>query len=330
MTLATHSTQAPAARKRGGGPAHIHQVNAMTIGRQPLPEGGEIKSLCRAAAGIIRTLSASIEARVYPTDRVRGAQKMEPRSANQPSPAAQPVKGYVSTSSVARISREVIQEVLTSRVIQLQPRNDRLRPIAKAIPIAKLLSDLLSVSCHNFKFPQHIDLLVVQISHWNCSQSFDMGLPFQSPAFVLIVSDRSVLRYNRLPERSPETIKRNHLVMGEKLHHRPNAIISLPLLDCFMHVGESCSAKDRKQCSKGLKPGCCRYTIHGKGQNPQHFQVASDYPVKPNENDGPPQQPHKKHRMAVQHVSLIHRCTSYPVSFLRLPATGFSVHGGGV
>ncbi len=94
MTLATHSTQAPAARKRGGGPAHIHQVNAMTIGRQPLPEGGEIKSLCRAAAGIIHTLSASTEARAYPTDRVRGAQKMEPRSANHPSPAAQPVKGY--------------------------------------------------------------------------------------------------------------------------------------------------------------------------------------------------------------------------------------------
>lgn len=94
MTLATHSTQAPAARKRGGGPAHIHQVNAMTIGRQPLPEGGEIKSLCRAAAGIIHTLSANTEARVYPTDRVRGAQKMEPRSANHPSPAAQPVKGY--------------------------------------------------------------------------------------------------------------------------------------------------------------------------------------------------------------------------------------------
>ncbi|MFU6377892.1 hypothetical protein ACM792_22135 [Metapseudomonas otitidis] len=96
--LATHRTQAPAARKRGGGPAHICSVNAMHHGRQPLPEGGETDSLCRAAAGIIPLITSLISAHngahAYPTEGVRRAQKMEPRSADHASPAAQLVKGY--------------------------------------------------------------------------------------------------------------------------------------------------------------------------------------------------------------------------------------------
>ncbi|GJN49473.1 hypothetical protein [Pseudomonas tohonis] len=94
MTLATHCTQAPAARKRGGGPTLIDQVNAMTLGRHPLPEGGEINSLCRAAAGIIPSLPAGSGAHVYPTKSVRGGAEDVHRSANLQPPAAQPVKGY--------------------------------------------------------------------------------------------------------------------------------------------------------------------------------------------------------------------------------------------
>lgn len=96
--LATHRTQAPAARKRGGGPAHFQPVNAMPLGRQPLPEGGEIDSLCRAAAGIIPLITSLISAHngahAYPTEGVRRAQKMEARSADHASPAAQLVEGY--------------------------------------------------------------------------------------------------------------------------------------------------------------------------------------------------------------------------------------------
>lgn len=96
--LATHRTQAPAARKRGGGPAHSCSVNAMHHGRQPLPKGGEIDRFCRAAAGIIPLITPLISshngAHAYPTEGVRRAQKMEPRSADHPSPAAQLVKGY--------------------------------------------------------------------------------------------------------------------------------------------------------------------------------------------------------------------------------------------
>lgn len=77
--LATHRTQAPAARKRGGGAAHSYSVSAMPHGRQPLPEGGEIDSLCRAAAGIIPLITPLISAHngahAYPTEGVRRAQK---------------------------------------------------------------------------------------------------------------------------------------------------------------------------------------------------------------------------------------------------------------
>ncbi len=96
--LATYRTQAPAVRKRGGGPAHFQPVSAIPLGRQPQPEGGEIDSFCRAAAGIIPLITPLISAhngaRAYLTEGGRRAQKMEPRSANHPSPAAQLVKGY--------------------------------------------------------------------------------------------------------------------------------------------------------------------------------------------------------------------------------------------
>ncbi|ATH02730.1 glycoside hydrolase [Pseudomonas aeruginosa] len=49
-----HSTQAPAAQKRGGGLAHRIQLIAITQGRQPMSEGGAIESQCCAAAGIFQ------------------------------------------------------------------------------------------------------------------------------------------------------------------------------------------------------------------------------------------------------------------------------------
>ncbi|MDH4873046.1 hypothetical protein E8E91_19640 [Pseudomonas sp. BN515] len=94
MTLATHRTQAPAARKRGGGLAHIPQDCAVAIGRQQTPKGGEINSLCRAAAGIIPTLSSARAGVVHPTTGVRRAAQMGTTLRFPPRPHAQPVKGY--------------------------------------------------------------------------------------------------------------------------------------------------------------------------------------------------------------------------------------------
>lgn len=123
--LATHRTQAPAARKGGGGPAHFQPVNAMPLGRQPLPEGGEIDSLCRAAAGIIPLITPLISAHngahAYPTEGVRRAQKMEPRSADHTSPAAQRDQGC-KTSGELNIHLQ-LGEMLLSRSEQALNRN---------------------------------------------------------------------------------------------------------------------------------------------------------------------------------------------------------------
>ncbi|MNE43855.1 hypothetical protein D3C80_1380510 [compost metagenome] len=94
MTLATHRTQAPAARKRGGGLAPFAQACAVATRRQQMPEGGEINSLCRAAAGIIPTLSSARAAVVYPTAGVRRAASLDATLRYSSRPHAQPVEGY--------------------------------------------------------------------------------------------------------------------------------------------------------------------------------------------------------------------------------------------
>ncbi|EPZ6118089.1 hypothetical protein ACXHIE_000954 [Pseudomonas aeruginosa] len=75
LAHATHSTQAPAAQKRGGGLAHRIQLIAIAQGRQPMPEGGAIESHCCAAAGIFQpNLQHTPKARI-PHERLRRGAK---------------------------------------------------------------------------------------------------------------------------------------------------------------------------------------------------------------------------------------------------------------
>ncbi|HBO4343048.1 TPA: hypothetical protein ACXJQ4_000777 [Pseudomonas aeruginosa] len=75
LAHATHSTQAPAAQKRGGGMARRIQLIAIAQGRQPMPEGGAIKSHCCAAAGIFQpNLQHTPKARI-PHERLRRGAK---------------------------------------------------------------------------------------------------------------------------------------------------------------------------------------------------------------------------------------------------------------
>lgn len=75
LAHATYSTQAPAAQKRGGGMARRIQLIAIAQGRQPMPEGGAIKSHCCAAAGIFQpNLQHSPKARI-PQERLRRGAK---------------------------------------------------------------------------------------------------------------------------------------------------------------------------------------------------------------------------------------------------------------
>lgn len=101
MTLATHRTQAPAARKRGGGLARRYLLASLLMGRHPRSTGGEINSLCRAAAGIIQPNQKATTDAAYPTTGVRHAQELSISLRSQPSPAAQLVKGYSHSQQLA-------------------------------------------------------------------------------------------------------------------------------------------------------------------------------------------------------------------------------------
>ena len=130
MTLATHRTQAPAARKRGGGLTHMLQDCAVATGRQQMPEGGEINSLCRAAAGIIPTLSSARAGVGHPTTGVRRAAEMGPTLRFPFRPYAQLVKGYTPhlepLESLQGRGRKVTKLTRAIAMIPLQPRvNDQ-------------------------------------------------------------------------------------------------------------------------------------------------------------------------------------------------------------
>lgn len=94
MTLATHHTQAPAARKRGGGLARRYLLTSLLMGRPAMPAGGETKSLCRVAAGIFLPQPSDRAAVAYPTTGVRRAQELSLSLRSPTPPAAQLVKGY--------------------------------------------------------------------------------------------------------------------------------------------------------------------------------------------------------------------------------------------
>ncbi|VFT25918.1 Uncharacterised protein [Pseudomonas aeruginosa] len=75
LAHATHSTQAPAAQKRGGGLARRIQLIAIAQGRQPMPEGGAIESHCCAAAGIFQSDPQHTPKARIPHERLRRGAK---------------------------------------------------------------------------------------------------------------------------------------------------------------------------------------------------------------------------------------------------------------
>ncbi|GEM_PF-2661395 len=98
--LATTSTGAPAVREHGGGRAHRALLTQQPSGRPARSTGGEIKSLCCAAAGIIALATRPCGARAYPLTGVRRAAHPAAALRSTPRPHAQPVKGYRSPFDV--------------------------------------------------------------------------------------------------------------------------------------------------------------------------------------------------------------------------------------
>lgn len=108
MSLATHRTQASAARKRGGGLARRYLLASLPMGRPAMPPGGETKSLCRAAAGIFLPQSSACAAVAYPTTGVRRAQELSLSLRSPTPPAAQLAKGY---SHLPRAASELTDDL---------------------------------------------------------------------------------------------------------------------------------------------------------------------------------------------------------------------------
>lgn len=73
LAHATHSTQAPAAQKRGGGLARRIQLIAIAQGRQPMPEGGAIESHVAQQQAYSNPTFSTRRRHAYPTKGCAGA-----------------------------------------------------------------------------------------------------------------------------------------------------------------------------------------------------------------------------------------------------------------
>ncbi len=94
MTIATASTQAQAVRQHGGGRAPRALMTQQPAGRRARSTGGDIKSLCCAAAGIIAFASSPCGAHAHPLTGVRRAAHPAAPLRSTPRQHAQPVEGY--------------------------------------------------------------------------------------------------------------------------------------------------------------------------------------------------------------------------------------------
>ena len=102
VALATAFTQAPAVRQHGGGRACRPLLTQQPSGRPTRSTGGEIKSLCCAAAGIIAFAFRPCGAHAYPLTGVRRAAHPAAPLRSSPRPHAQPVKGYIACRRLTR------------------------------------------------------------------------------------------------------------------------------------------------------------------------------------------------------------------------------------
>lgn len=94
VQLATSHTQATAVRKHGGGRAPFAPLTQQPGGRRARSIGGETKSLCCAAAGIIALASRPRGAHAHPLTGVRRAAHHAAPLRSMTCPHAQPVEGY--------------------------------------------------------------------------------------------------------------------------------------------------------------------------------------------------------------------------------------------
>lgn len=94
MSLAAHNPAAQSAPRRAGGQHHPATPRTKATRRRSARNGGDIKSLCCEAAGIIQPNPASTAGAYTPPPGVRRAAHLLPRCAHPTRLHAQLAEGY--------------------------------------------------------------------------------------------------------------------------------------------------------------------------------------------------------------------------------------------
>ncbi|WP_236247392.1 hypothetical protein [Pseudomonas tohonis] len=319
MTLATHCTQAPAARKRGGGPAQDLQMNARTLGRHPLPEGGEINSLCRAAAGIIPSLPAGSGAHVYPTECVRGGAVDVHRSANPQLPAAQPVKGYTTSISELDVRHKLLMNDLRHFHMVLEKPNVVSVLVRSNVYILQRIGNLHCVRRTSLEITQRAEFPRTEVGHRQARQTVHVSPELLVVTVREVSIDRRVTKVVHCLVEGP--IKKRYVLDLKLTVHDQEFSKTLLLLLAPQNVVPNGQTRSRQNCdyrSERLHPvGSLRELakkLQDCEQQPAESQESQESPQNPNDRYG---QFRKLHRL--------------PFSFdgtLRLPFAASLVHGG--
>lgn len=261
MTLATHHTQAPAARKRGGGHAQDLQMNASTLGRHPLPEGGEINSLCRAAAGIIPSLPAGSGAHVYPKKGVRGGAEDGRRSATPQSPAAQPVKGYKHPVQLLPLRSQPVRQNSNGQaghspvVIELGNVFCFTIDQVPSIPAHQPLANRPSERRTNLQLTQNMYLTRLKLLNGKRLEGLNVRWPLLMPLLFEIRVDGVYPKVaHSFVDSAMKEPKLLLLIPGEKEEHRSQLLLRSFLLLLFMNVRKRSSSSQREHRTERLSP----------------------------------------------------------------------------
>lgn len=146
MTIATASTQAQAVRQHGGGRTRRAKLAQKLAGRPTRSAGGEIKSLCCAAAGIFALAPRPCGAHAYPPTGVRRAAHPAATLRLSPNPPAQPVLGYGQYSQLLHFrsftpSSCYIPEVLLSPQPCIQQTAFSQNRVKRIVAVTERVSD---------------------------------------------------------------------------------------------------------------------------------------------------------------------------------------------
>lgn len=267
MSLATPSTQALAVRKHGGGLAPIQRPTHQAGGHPLRSKGGEINSLCCAAAGIINPLLRAAASHAYPTTCVRRAPFTAAPLRSQNRPHAQLVEGY--KHSRKKLLLQHSSDVLSKALVMPQVFHVALFSVARNIPIAESINHTLSKISRDLQLTKHLNLCGVQLNNRDRTQRLNVGRPFQMQAihevtangFIAIVTTRSA-------QCAIQHLELLVLIISQQVEQLTQPALLPPQLISRMHVGKRGSPHYGQHTPNRLNPSRLLFdfkvTEHGK------------------------------------------------------------------